>query len=293
MLLLTSTTDVIRIVTGSAGAIDVHASYVDNATGTITPGRANTASIATATTTTVVSSPGPSTQRNVKHLAISNEHASVTNSITVEHFDNTTAETLWKGTLLPGERVILDNTGIWTSYTSTGIIKSGVVDTLFSFSTAAQGAGFAADTYLTGSFIVLPTTLKVGTQYRCRFSVSKTGAGTATPILQLRSGTAGTTADTSRCSFTFSAGSAATDVGWFEVYGFFRTVGSGTNAVLQGTCNLTSQATTGFSTLLKSVQTTSSGFDSTTAGLGLGVSVNGGTSASWTVQQVLTDVVYF
>ena len=40
MLLLTSTSDIIRVVTGSAvSTITVSASYVDNASGTITPGR--------------------------------------------------------------------------------------------------------------------------------------------------------------------------------------------------------------------------------------------------------------
>ena len=47
MILLTSTSDKIRLTTGSAGAIDVHASYVDDNSGTITPGRTNTASCET------------------------------------------------------------------------------------------------------------------------------------------------------------------------------------------------------------------------------------------------------
>jgi len=70
----------------------------------------------------------------------------------------------------------------------------------------------------------------------------------------------------------------------------FRTVGSGTSAVLQSHCALTSQPTTGFSSLLKGTQATSGGFDSTVADLGIGVSVNGGTSASWTVQMVVAEI---
>lgn len=294
MLLLTSTTDVIRLVTSQAGAIDVHASFVDHSAGTFTPGRLNETSIVSAGTTTVVDAPAASTQRNIKHLSISNDHASVTNIVTVEHFDNTTAETLWKGTLLPGQSVTCDATGKWTVYDVNGTVKIAGPDTLFGFSIAAQGPGFASDTYLTGSYIKFDAGgPKVGTKYKCRFSVAKTGAGTATPIVQVRTGTAGTTGDTSRNSFTFNAGTANADVAWFEIYIMFRSVGSGTAAVGQGMCLITKgvSATTGFINLpAQVVQTTSGGFDSTTANLGIGVSVNGGTSAAWTVQLVSAEI---
>lgn len=290
MLLLTSTSDVIRVVTSAAGAVDVHASYIDHNAGTFTPGRTNTASITTATTTTVVGSPGASTQRNVKHLTVFNEHASVSQTITVEHFDGTTAETLWKGTLAAGEHVVLDAEGRWTPYTANGTPKSLGSGTLFNNSTADQ-TGFSADTYLTGSFIVFPAGgPKVGTKYKCRIGVTKTAAGTAAPVLNLRIGTAGTVADTSRATLTFSAGTAATDTGWFEVTCVFRSVGSGTSAVTHTHCALTSQPTTGFSSLLKGAQATSGGFDSTVAGLGIGVSVNGGASAAWTVRIVVAEI---
>ena len=63
MLLLTSTSDLVQIVTGSSASVEVHADWMDNASGTITPGRTNTAAITGAATTTVVASPGVSTQR--------------------------------------------------------------------------------------------------------------------------------------------------------------------------------------------------------------------------------------
>jgi hypothetical protein len=160
------------------------------------------------------------------------------------------------------------------------------------YSTAAQGAGFATDTYVTGSNISIPSGGPyAGSLYRCLITVSKTAAGSATPIIQLRIGTLGTTGDASICSFTFSAGTAATDVGVFEVIGLFRTVGAGTSAVVQGHCSLVSQPTTGFSSLLHGVQTTSAGFNSTTASLIAGVSVNGGASAAWTVQLVRAELM--
>lgn len=155
------------------------------------------------------------------------------------------------------------------------------------YSTSNQGAGFASDTYVTGSNITLPANLPdAGTAYELVIGGSKTAAGTATPIVYLRFGTNGTTADTAICTFTFSAGTAATDTFTLTVRGLFRTVGSGTSAVVQGLASLQSQPTTGTSLLLKSVLSTSSGFDSTVANSILGVSINAGTSASWTLNYV-------
>ena len=120
MLLLTSTSDIIRVVTSAAADIDVHASYVDNNAGTITPGRTNTAAIVTATTTTVVASPSASVQRNVKFLNITNAHATASTVITVQHFDGTNNEDLIGVTLLPGENLVLSSTGDWMHHDSQG-----------------------------------------------------------------------------------------------------------------------------------------------------------------------------
>src|SRR5215204_4414774 len=63
-----------------------------------------------------------------------------------------------------------------------------------------------SDTYITGSRVTFPTgKIKIGTKYRCKFNVVKTGAGTAAPALNVRVGTAGTTSDTSRATLTFAA----------------------------------------------------------------------------------------
>lgn len=120
MLLLTSTSDIVRLVTGAAGDIDVHTSYVDNASGTITPARTNTPAITTATTTTIVASPGASTQRNVKHINIENASATVSNTVTVQHFDGTTSTDLCSVTLLSGENLIFTSEGEWTHHDSNG-----------------------------------------------------------------------------------------------------------------------------------------------------------------------------
>jgi len=288
MLLLPTTSHKVQVITGTAvTSTQMYACWIDNASGTITGGALNT-SINTAATTDLVAAPGASTLRNVQKLSVKNTNASTANTITVQVTDGTTPIELWKGVLPGGWSVQMDEMGNFTVFTSGGWPVTPVsLGRLRNWSVAAQGAGFASDTYVTGSAILIPSGYPlVGTCYTCRITASKTGAGTATPIVQIRIGTAASTADTSRCSFTLSAGTAATDVGEFEVTGVFRTVGSGTAAVLQGFLGLTSQATTGFSSLLKGVQTTSGGFDSTVASSYIGVSVNGGTSAAWTVQQV-------
>lgn len=120
MLNLSSTSDVIRIVTGSAAQIECHASWADLNGTTVTLGRQNTPHITTATTTTVVASPAASTVRNVKHLNITNDHASQSCSITVEHYDGTTAEELIAVTLLSGENMVLGEDGRWTHYDANG-----------------------------------------------------------------------------------------------------------------------------------------------------------------------------
>jgi hypothetical protein len=113
MLLLTSTSDLVRVTTGTAtSTIEVHASYVDNASGTITPGRTNTL-ITTATTTTVVASPSASTQRNVKGLYITNNSTGTTCSVAVNHTDGTNNVELMQFNLLPGENMTFNEDGGW------------------------------------------------------------------------------------------------------------------------------------------------------------------------------------
>jgi len=289
MLLLTSTSDIVRVVTGSAGDIRVHASWMDNLSAVITPGRTNTASISTATTTTVVGSPAASTQRNVKLLNIFNNSGSVANQITVEHTDGTNVVQLWKGTLAIGESVDMDQEGGWNYYSAAGILIQTLQPTpKIVGSSAANQTGFAADTYLTGSRLLFPPGGPLaGAQYRCIFDMVKTAAGVATPIITVRVGTAGTTADTSRAAMTFAVGTAVVDSGIFEVLVHFRTIGSGAAAVLAAVTSLRhALAATGLTTTGASghgqIANVGGGFDSTAVNLGIGVSFNGGTSFSGT-----------
>jgi hypothetical protein len=297
--MLRANLDDLELITDAAADIEVNLAAIianDAAPPAIQalPNLGVQASITTAATTMILDTSAITNNHNVRLLpsSIYNNHATQACGIRLRINDGTNTAIVagTNCTLLPGEGLYFDGKK-WFHYTSNAAIYAqNTVPTLFNASTVAQGPGFSADTYLTGSFIKFARPPKVGTKYKCRFSVSKTGAGTATPIVTVRVGTAGTTSDTGRGTHTFSAGTAATDVGWFEVSSVFRSVGSGTSAVLQSHCALTSQPTTGFSSLLKGTQATSGGFDSTVADLGIGVSVNGGTSAAWTVQMVVAEI---
>lgn len=164
---------------------------------------------------------------------------------------------------------------------------------VYNQSVTTPGAGFAADTYVVGSSVAIPATgLQAGTRYHMFFEVSKTAAGVATPILNIRFGTNGSTADTARCTLTFTAQTAATDTGTFEVWVTFRTVGSGTAAVMQCVSQrLHGASVTGFGNLVSETQkATSGGFDSTVASSIVGVSANGGASAAWTISLVQAEL---
>lgn len=115
MLLLASTSDLLRVVTSAAVTTDVHASWVDMNGSTITPGRTNTL-ITTATTTTVVGSPGASTYRTVKTLTIRNRHASTSQTVTVLHSDGTSIPELISVMLLAGESLHYhESAGFWVT----------------------------------------------------------------------------------------------------------------------------------------------------------------------------------
>ena len=101
MILLTSTSDLVQIVTSGTQAVNVHASWIDTSSGTQTPGRTNTL-ISSAATTPVVASPASSTQRNLKTLVISNTDASASDTVTVQHTDGTNVVRLLSLTLPAG-----------------------------------------------------------------------------------------------------------------------------------------------------------------------------------------------
>ncbi len=159
----------------------------------------------------------------------------------------------------------------------------------------SQQTWAAAEAYLAGSYLTIPAgRLQAKSKYRCVFYVAKTSvAGTATPIINVRLGTAGTTADTSRAVLTFTAQTAVADDGRLDIEVNFRTVGSGTTAVIRAQGTLDHRlAATGLSVSNTSiVGATSAGFDSTVANLGIGLSVTWGTSFVGTTDLVAAELM--
>jgi hypothetical protein len=166
---------------------------------------------------------------------------------------------------------------------------------VYNQNTSSQGPGFNTDTYITGSSVEIPSgSLQAGTRYHLRLSASKTNAGTGAPIFSVRFGTNGTTSDTALVAHTLDSQTAVSDSATFNIDVIFRSVGSGTSAVIHSALQLLHNGSTGgFSTQGQHrffSGTLSSGFDSTTSGAILGVSVNAGTSAAWTINQAMATL---
>ncbi len=167
MLLLTSITDKLQIITGADVAVDVHASWVDNASGTVTPGRQNTL-ITTATTTDVVPVPGASTQRNIKTLLVRNKDATLNVDVTVQHTDGTTVAQPFKVTLQPGYALqFIDGIGFLV-FTATGqALSGGLAGT--NGAVGAQGIAcallFMDDNYPEPPLLVIPDGIMTRSKY--------------------------------------------------------------------------------------------------------------------------------
>jgi hypothetical protein len=153
---------------------------------------------------------------------------------------------------------------------------------LIAASAPAQAIPANTDTYITGSNIDIAGRLKVGTLLRWKVQVSKTAAGTAAPVFQIRFGTAGAIGDTSRISITMAAQTAAVDVGVFEVSLFVTTAGA--SGIAQAYVLLNhGLAATGLQVGSGGHRAASGAFDMTVASLKAGLSVNTGASSAWTV----------
>jgi len=158
-------------------------------------------------------------------------------------------------------------------------------------SSVASQSPSTSDVYLAGSNIVVTAgDMKAKGQYKCVFDMTKS-AGTGAIVISLRVGVNGTTADTAIQTYTFGAGTSVADTGVFEVIATWRTVGSGTSAVIQSICRGTHNLPTtglfnnaaGF--IVIGSPSPSAGFNSSTA-TNIGISFNGSTAFAGTTQVV-------
>jgi hypothetical protein len=291
MLLLTSTTDKLQVITSAAGKVDVHADWIDYAPAAspqVNAGRTNTP-IATAATTDVVASPGASTSRNVKSLKIGNNHASVTNTVTLQHTDGTNVIILEQATLAPGERLGYEEGNGIRVFDSAGREKVAGVGQPWGAANTSDVVANAAATYLSGSGIPIGSRVQPGSFFKWRLRASKTAAGVATATMAVVIGPNGSTADTARVTHSSTAiQTAAVDTGMFEVDAIVRAVGAGA-AIIESSIRLDHALAdaAGFGTFryltANSAAFTFGGTDI------IGLVCNPGAAGVWTFQHVLVD----
>lgn len=168
---------------------------------------------------------------------------------------------------------------------------AGVVNNqtgIFKYSTQAQVLAAATRTYLIGSKIAVPAgKLQIGTRLIWEFDITKTAAGVATSTYDVCFGTAGTTADSARLSFTKPAGTAVVDTGRIKISCLIRGPLSA-SGIAVGTFELVHNLAATGHALIPCVTSTvvSAAFDVTTVGLQVGVCATTGAADAITIQLV-------
>lgn len=189
--------------------------------------------------------------------------------------------------------------GAMTLYPETGTLQYVSRDTTGKFqtlgpitnqSTAAQ-AYTTTEVYLTGSALTVPVhLLQVGAKFSWRVIVSKT-AGTGFPIWRLYKGTLGSASDTVIATLTqASAPTSVADVARYDIEAVLRNVGA-SGVTLFSVAMVHALAATGFSQIATNAQfVASSSFDTTAAGLIIGIAVNYGTAGAGNIEQVTAEL---
>jgi hypothetical protein len=286
MLLRNSATDKLQVISGSTSALDVLVHFVDLNISTFVPPVPDLQStaISSATTTDVCATPAANNVRNVVLVTIRNKGAA-NNDVTVQINRNATLVQEIKATLAPDDTLQYTDENGWTKLSNlAGLILN---------SATADLALNSADTYITGSALQFPAVrpLKVGTRLRWMIAVTKTGAGVATPIVNVRFGTNGSTADTARITFTGAAQTGVVDEGMLVIELTVRGP-IGASCVVQCSMRMlhnTAAATGLWGAITPVLKATSAAFDCTTANIIAGISINPGASGVWTVTQCDAD----
>jgi len=178
-----------------------------------------------------------------------------------------------------------------------GPIRQSVIG-VTNTSTASQAFSSGTETIPTNANLIIPSHgLVTGAAFKWQWSMSKTGAGTVAPTFNIKIGSAGTTADTTRFTITGPAQTAAVDTGFYTLSAQLRAAGA--SAVLVGTLFGQHTAATGAGFGTASATNgyqiaTSSSFSSTTAveGWFVSLSLAPGTSAVWTVDYGIYEAYF-
>jgi hypothetical protein len=164
---------------------------------------------------------------------------------------------------------------------------------LCNYSTTSQSITAATRTYIAGSKITIPVgKLRIGTILKWKFNITKTAAGTAASTYDIAVGTAGTTDDTARVSFTKPAGTAAADEGFIEIMAIVRGPLSASGIMVGELVMVHNLASTGHAVIpCVVVNTVSGAFDVTVANLFVGICITSGASDAITIQQMVAEAI--
>lgn len=116
---LDATTETLELETSSASSTDYAVSWMDNASGTLTPG-STTGNVASATDTTIVAAPGASTQRAITVVKVCNA-GSTSQTVRLLHDTSGTERMLSRAVLAASECAVWDNNGSLQVRTSAGV----------------------------------------------------------------------------------------------------------------------------------------------------------------------------
>lgn len=179
------------------------------------------------------------------------------------------------------------NTGAVTNLTAPNGTHT-IAAEVGNYSATAQTPAATTRTYITGSAISVPSAgLNVGSKLSWKFNMTKTAAGTAVSTFDICVGTAGTTADTARLSFTKPGGSAAVDEGFVIIEAVVKGPISATGVIAAEFVMYHNLASTGHMIIPVSCShVDSSAFDLTTANLIIGICITTGSSDAITINQV-------
>lgn len=165
MIILSTINDTLELITSSTANIDYYVAYVDITTTTFAPSSTQGA-ISSATTTTILSAPSASTQRQIKLITIVNKHATASNNITLQKdVSATNYQITGTYTLSAGDSLRCDVDGNIQIFDKNGRLKTNDTDTIgytgfpFEFhkiGTASEAIGnwycFAKDSGFPGAY---------------------------------------------------------------------------------------------------------------------------------------------
>lgn len=121
-VILDSTLKSLELETSAAVSTDYVVSWVDNTTTTFTPGMSQ-GNVSTATTTTIISAPAASTQRQIKWISLRNRSTSAAQTVSIKMDAAGNDYYVATATLSPGETLHVDADGRQVVYTVAGFEK--------------------------------------------------------------------------------------------------------------------------------------------------------------------------